>query len=158
MRIRILCVGKLKEGYYRRACDDYIKRLGRYATVEVVEVADERAPENLHPAERKQVMAREGERLKKHIKGGETVVLCIDGKSENSLAFAKRISRYEQRSISCVQFIIGGSLGLDQSLIEQADDRLSLSELTFAHNLARLVILEQLYRAMKINHNEPYHK
>ncbi len=158
MRIRILCVGKLKEGYYQRACDDYRKRLQRFAAIEIVEVADEHAPESLSAAERQQVKRREGERLSKHLKDGLTVALCLEGKQEDSRAFAAKMAGYEQRGLSCVQLLIGGSLGLDHLLIEQADERLSLSAFTFPHNLARLVLLEQLYRAMKINRNEPYHK
>ncbi len=158
MRIRILCVGKLKENFYQQACEEYQKRLTKYATVEIVEVADESAPEQLSHAEQQQVLYREGQRLQKQSKGDVTLALCIGGKQESSEEFAKRLCSYESSGISCVQFLIGGSLGLHESLIQAADEKLSLSKLTFPHNLARLVLLEQTYRAMKINRNEPYHK
>jgi len=158
MRIRILCVGRLKEIFYQKACDEYLKRLQKYATVEVVEVPDESAPESLQPAEQRQVLAREAQRLQKQMKGDVTVALCVGGVEEDSLCFAQRLRSYENEGISCLQFLIGGSMGLDASLAQKADLRLSLSQLTFPHNLARVVLLEQLYRAMKINRNETYHK
>jgi 23S rRNA (pseudouridine1915-N3)-methyltransferase len=158
MRVRILCVGRLKEGFYRAACGEYLKRLQKYATVEVVEVADESAPEKLSDALRDQVLLREAQRLIKQQKGDVTVALCIEGAQEDSLTFARRIDGYERAGVSCVEFLIGGSLGLHASLVKAADATLSLSALTFPHNLARVVLLEQLYRAMKINRGEPYHK
>jgi 23S rRNA (pseudouridine1915-N3)-methyltransferase len=158
MRIRILCVGRLKEEFYRKACSEYCMRLSRYAAVEVVEVADESAPEQLSLVQRQQVLSLEAQRLEKQIKGDITVALCIEGVTESSTAFAKRMARYVQNGVSCVEFLIGGSLGLDDEVVQAANERLSLSAMTFPHNLARLVLLEQLYRAMKINRNETYHK
>ncbi len=158
MRIRILCVGKLKEKFYQQACDEYAKRLSKYATVEIVEVPDESAPEQLHFAEQQQLLVREAQRLQKQSKGDVSIALCIGGVTESSEEFAKRLCAYENSGISCVQFLIGGSLGLHESLLKASHERLSLSRLTFPHNLARVVLLEQLYRAMKINRNETYHK
>jgi 23S rRNA (pseudouridine1915-N3)-methyltransferase len=158
MRIRILCVGKLKDGFYLKACEEYQKRLSRYANVEIIEVADEAAPERQSAAERSQTLWREGERLQRQMQSAATIALCVDGEADTSEAFAGRIAAYERGGAGCVQFLIGGSNGLDPALADAASLRLSLSSLTFPHNLARLVLLEQLYRAMKINRGETYHK
>ncbi|MBQ9988238.1 MAG: 23S rRNA (pseudouridine(1915)-N(3))-methyltransferase RlmH [Clostridia bacterium] len=158
MQIRVLAVGKCTDSYYRDGCEDYLKRLNRLIKTELVEVADEKAPESLSAAQQKQVMAKEGEKLKKQLRPGKTVALVIGGTMPNSLSFAEKLRTWEDSGVSSAQFIIGGSLGLDETLISQADETLSLSRFTMPHSLARLVLLEQLYRAMKINRNQTYHK
>ena len=154
---RILCVGKLKEPAAKALCGEYQKRLSAYGGVEILEVADEKAPERLSDKQRLSVLAAEGARLSGRLSQGPVVALCIDGQRMDSLSFAEWLRGQEQNR-GPLQFIIGGSLGLDQTLIQKADFCLSLSDMTFPHNFARLLLLEQLYRACKINRNETYHK
>ena len=159
MKLRILCVGRLKEKYFSDACREYAKRLTRYADVETVEVADEKAPEELSEALRDKVRSAEGTRLLSHIADTEYVVaLAIDGKSMDSAAFASTLDTLMQSGKSDIVFVIGGSLGLSKSVLARADMRWSFSQLTFPHQLFRVMLLEQLYRAFRILRNEPYHK
>ena len=158
MQIRILCVGKLKEDFYQKGCAEYQKRLSRFAKVEIVEVADEPAPERCSVAQQQAIMQKEAQRLVEKLKPGPVVALCIAGKQPDSLGFAAQLQRALEAGRPCVQFLIGGSLGLHDIALARADDRLSLSALTFPHNLARLVLLEQIYRGFKINEGSSYHK
>ena len=159
MKIKIACVGKVKDSFYREAVAEYAKRLSRFCTLEIAEVADEKAPETLSPAEETQVMEREGERLLSRILPGEYVVcLTIDGKRFSSEGFASTLQSTIDRSIPCITFVIGGSLGLSPAVTSRADLKLSLSDMTLPHGLCRVVLLEQIYRAFKINAHEPYHK
>lgn len=159
MKIKIACVGKVKDAFYRDAVAEYAKRLSRFCTLEIAEVADEKAPESLSAAEEAQVMEREGERLLSRIQPGEFVVcLTIDGKRFSSEQFAKTLQDTFDRSVSCITFVIGGSLGLNPAVIQRADMKLSVSDMTLPHGLCRVVLLEQVYRAFKINAHEPYHK
>ena len=159
MKIKIACVGKVKDAFYRDAVAEYVKRLSRFCTLEITEVADEKAPETLSPAEEAQVMEREGERLLSKILPGEFVIcLTIDGKRFSSEAFAKTLQDTFDRSVSCITFVIGGSLGLTPAVTNRADLKLSVSDMTLPHGLCRVVLLEQVYRAFKINAREPYHK
>ena len=159
MKIKIACVGKVKDAFYRDAVAEYAKRLSRFCTLEIAEVADEKAPETLSPAEETQVMEREGERLLSRILPGEYVVcLTIDGKRFSSKSFAKTIQDTFDRSSPCITFVIGGSLGLSPAVTSRADLKLSVSDMTLPHGLCRVVLLEQIYRAFKINAHEPYHK
>ena len=159
MKIKIACVGKVKDAFYRDAVAEYAKRLSRFCMLEIAEVADEKAPETLSPAEEAQVMEREGERLLSKILPGEFVVcLTIDGKRFSSEAFAKTLQDTFDRSVSCITFVIGGSLGLTPAVTNRADLKLSVSDMTLPHGLCRVVLLEQVYRAFKINAREPYHK
>ena len=159
MKIKIACVGKVKDSFYREAVAEYAKRLSRFCTLEIAEVADEKAPETLSPAEEAQVMEREGERLLSRILPGEFVVcLTIDGKSFSSDQFANTLQATFDRSVSCITFVIGGSLGLSPAVTSRADLKLSVSDMTLPHGLCRVVLLEQIYRACKINAREPYHK
>lgn len=159
MKIKIACVGKVKDAFYRDAVAEYAKRLSRFCTLEIAEVADEKAPESLSPAEEIQVMEREGERLLSRILPGEFVVcLAIDGKRFASEQFAQTLQATFDRAVSCVTFVIGGSLGLSPAVINRADLKLSVSDMTLPHGLCRVVLLEQIYRAFKINAHEPYHK
>lgn len=159
MKIKIACVGKVKDSFYREAVAEYAKRLSRFCALEIAEVNDEKAPETLSPAEEAQVMEREGEKLLSRILPGEFVVcLTIDGKRFSSDAFASTLQSTIDRSISCITFVIGGSLGLSPAVTDRADLKLSLSDMTLPHGLCRVVLLEQVYRAFKINAHEPYHK
>lgn len=158
MQIRILSVGKIKEPFLKQACAEYEKRLNRYTKLECIEVADESIPEKASEAEYKRIIQKESQRLQGRCKTGLTVALDIRGEQMDSLHFAQWLRRAEQSGTSCVQFLIGGSLGLDPSIVQQADMRLSFSPMTFPHNLAKVLLLEQVYRAMKINRGETYHK
>ena len=159
MTIRILCVGKLKDTFYTDACAEYEKRLSRFCTVRVTEVADEKAPESLSAAEAEKVKAREGERLLAAIDPKTYVIaLAIGGKRHTSESFAAHLEELEANGARNVAFVIGGSLGLGDAVLRRANETLSLSDLTLPHRLARLVLLEQLFRAYKIRRGEAYHK
>lgn len=158
MNIRILAVGKLKEKFFEEGCREYEKRLSRYCALTVREVPDEKAPERLSPAEEEQVKEREGKRLLSLVDPKEHVIaLAVTGKAYTSEALAERIGALRDRGKD-VSFLIGGSLGLSPEAVRRADEELSLSQLTLPHRLARLVLLEQLYRSFKILHGETYHK
>ncbi len=159
MTIRILCVGKIKEAFYRDAIAELMKRMGRYATTEVIEVAEEKAPEGLSQAEKEQILANEGERLLgKTDERDHIIALCIEGKKLTSEAFAAHIRTAMLAGKSRIVFIIGSSFGLHPSVKRRADMLLSFSDMTFPHQLFRVMLAEQIYRAFKINNNEPYHK
>jgi len=158
MNITILAVGKLKDRFFEEGCAEYARRLGRYCTLAVREAADERAPERLSPAQEAQVKDREGKRLLSLLDPKDHVIaLTVTGKAHTSEGLAARIGalRDEGRNVS---FLIGGSLGLSPEAVARADEELSLSKLTLPHRLARLVLLEQLYRSFKILNHETYHK
>ncbi len=159
MTIRILCVGKLKERCFLDACAEYEKRLSRFFTVQVQEVADEKAPDTLSRAEEAQVRAREGERLLRFVGEKEHVVaLCIGGREYTSEQFASRVQTLRDGGTHTLTFLIGGSLGLSEAAIARANERLSLGKMTLPHRIARLVLEEQLFRAAKILAGETYHK
>lgn len=159
LRIRIACVGRLKEPYLLRAAEEYLRRLSRFAQVEVFEIGDEPVPERLSQAQRAQALSREGARLLKGLPEKEPVAaLCIGGKRYTSEAFAAALSGALEAGGAKCTFVIGGSLGLSPEVLARANTLLSLSDLTFPHQLARILLLEQLYRACKINTGEPYHK
>ncbi|MEA4869357.1 MAG: 23S rRNA (pseudouridine(1915)-N(3))-methyltransferase RlmH [Christensenella sp.] len=159
MKIKIACVGKLKDGFFREAAAEYAKRLSRFCALEICEVADEKAPETLSAAEEAQVVAKEGERLLGRIAPGEFVVcLAIGGKRLNSEQFAELLQSVFDRQAPTITLVIGGSLGLSPAVLARADYQLSVSDMTLPHGLCRVVLLEQVYRAFKINAHEPYHK
>lgn len=159
MQIQILTVGKLKERYLVDGIAEYVKRLGPYAKVQMIEVPDEKAPENMSPAEEQQVRVREGERLLAKLSSDVYVVaLAIDGEMWSSEQLAGSLDRLATYGRSQVAFVIGGSLGLSSELLRRADMRLSFGRMTLPHQLMRLVLVEQIYRAMRINRGEPYHK
>ena len=159
MKIDILAVGKIKEKYYRDAVDEYAKRLSKYVKLNIIEVKDEKTSEGASDHENDLVKAAESARLLQHIVPGAVLIpLCIEGRSFSSEGFADLITSYENRGESHLQFVIGGSLGLDESLKEKGAFKLSFSEMTFPHQLMRVVLLEQIYRAYRIKNNEPYHK
>lgn len=159
MNIDIVCVGKVKERYLRDAIDEYRKRLSRFAKVDVIEVADEKTPEHASDTLNAQIKEKEGERILKHLRDGAFVVaLAIEGDQLTSEQLAARIAQWGLHGVSHLQFVIGGSLGLDPRVLGRANMPLSFSKMTFPHQLMRVILLEQIYRAFKINAHEPYHK
>ena len=159
MKITILCVGKVKEKFYRDAIDEFSKRLSRYCKLEIVEVSDEKTDEQASETEIRIVKEKEGERLLKNIKDDAYVItLCIDGKQLDSEELSAKIEKIGIQGTSHIYFIIGGSLGLAEEVVRRADYKLSFSKMTFPHQLMRVILLEQIYRAYRIMNNEPYHK
>lgn len=158
MNAVILCVGKLKEKWQQGGCEEYLKRLTRYGKYEVVAVDDVREPDKPSEALNRQVMDKEAAALLKHIRPEDFVVcLCIQAAAPDSVALAK-LTRSWAAAGRRVVFVIGGSLGLTKSVTDRADYRLSFSNMTFPHGLMRVILLEQLYRAERINAGERYHK
>ncbi len=159
MTIKICCVGKLKERYLVEAVGEYTKRLGRYAKVEMVQVADERTPEDPSFAERELVLKKEGERLQKNIHPSDyCVALAIDGAMHSSESFAHFMDERMGGGDSRLCFVIGGSLGLSEKILQRANAKISFSKMTFPHQLMRVILLEQIYRGFRILRGEPYHK
>lgn len=159
MNIDIVCVGKVKERYLRDAIDEYRKRLSRFAKVGVIEVPDEKTPEHASDTLNAQIKAKEGERILRHLRDNAFVVaLAIEGGQLTSEQLAARIAQWGLHGVSHLQFVIGGSLGLDPRVLGRADMLLSFSKMTFPHQLMRVILLEQVYRGFKINAHEPYHK
>lgn len=159
MNIKLVVVGKLKETYFRQGIAEYAKRLLRFCKFKIVEVADEKAPESLSQAEMDDVMDKEGSRILDKIKDREYVyVLAILGKERSSEAFAKEIADLTTYGHSDITFVIGGSLGLSKHVLDRADTQISFGKFTLPHQLMRLVLTEQIYRAFMINEGSPYHK
>ena len=158
VKIKILAVGKLSEKFYRDAQDEFTKRLSRYASVSVIQIEDEKAPQYASPAQQEQIICTEGERLLARLSPQDYLItLDLRGKRLDSLQFAKATQQIMLQN-SSVAFAIGGSLGLSGAVLRRADLSLCLSEMTLTHNMARIFLLEQLYRAFKIQNHEPYHK
>ncbi len=159
MSFTILTVGRLKEKPYRAMADEYLKRLSRYGRFEEIELPGLPEPPSLSPALEEQVKRREGEALLQRIRPSDYVIaLTIPGRQWDSPALAEHLSSLLARGASSIVLVIGGSLGLSDQVIARADEELSMSRLTFPHQLARVMLLEQLYRAMKISSGERYHK
>lgn len=159
MNIQIIAVGKLKEKYLKQGIDEYFKRLSSYAKVDIVELPDEKAPEQASPQEMEQIKNKEGERiLAKLPPDAYAIALAIEGNMKSSEEFAQSLDRLATYGKSKIAFIIGGSLGLSSAVLKRADEKLSFSKMTFPHQLMRLILLEQIYRAFRINRGEPYHK
>ena len=159
MNIKIITVGKVKEKYLRMAVDEYSKRLGAYCRLSIIEVKDEKIEERFSNAEKARAVALEGERIARHLKDNEIIaVLKITGKQLTSPDFAKKIEDYGIQGKSSLTFIIGGSLGLAPEIEARAHWDLSFSKMTFPHQMFRVMLLEQIYRAFKIMKNETYHK
>lgn len=158
LNIRIICVGKSKEKYWDAACAEYMKRLKGYCSPEVIEVRETKLPANASPADERNVIETEGKDIMSKLSGNEFVVaLDIQGKELSSEELAKKI-RDISFNYSRISFIIGGSLGLSDEVKRRADLRFSFGRITLPHQLARVVLLEQIYRAFKINAGETYHK
>ena len=159
MKITILCVGKVKEKFYRDAIAEFTKRLSRYCKLEIIEVADEKTDEQASQTEIDIVKGKEGERLLKNIKDDAYVFcLAIDGRQLDSVELSQKLDKLMTSGKSHMYFVIGGSLGLSDEVLKRADYELSFSKMTFPHQLMRVILLEQIYRSFRISNNEPYHK
>ena len=159
MQIDIVCVGKIKEAFFRSALEEYKKRLGRYCRLNELEVTDEKTPENASEDETRQIKEKEGLRILSKLKDDAYVIaLAIEGKGFSSEALAEELEKLSVRGVSHLQFVIGGSLGLSDTVLKRADLLLSFSKMTFPHQLMRVILLEQIYRSFRILHHEPYHK
>lgn len=159
MHIQIIAVGKLKEKYLTMGIAEYAKRLGPYLKLTITEVSDEKAPETMSAAEEEQVRVREGEKILSHIKQeAHVIALAIDGQLWSSEEIAEQLDKLATYGKSHIVFVIGGSNGLSAEVLKRANQKLSFGRITFPHQLMRLVLVEQVYRAVKINRGEPYHK
>ncbi|MDA8229523.1 MAG: 23S rRNA (pseudouridine(1915)-N(3))-methyltransferase RlmH [Desulfitobacterium hafniense] len=159
MQIKIIAIGKLKEKYLQEGIKEYTKRLSAYAKLDIMELPDEPCPEKLSPADEDRVKEREGNRILKAVSSNDYVILLdVQGKTLDSPGFSKLFEDLALSGRSNLIFIVGGSLGVSQSVKNRADISLSFSKLTFPHQLMRLILLEQIYRANRISRGEPYHK
>ena len=159
MNIDIAVVGKIKEKYLAEGIMEYLKRLGRYCSLRILEVEDEKTPETMSDREKEEVKRKEGERLLSRIPDQALVIaLAIDGKQLSSEELSEKISDLMVKGTSHIVFVIGGSLGLSDEVLARSQMKLSFSRMTFPHQLMRLILLEQIYRAFRIIKNEPYHK
>jgi len=159
VNITIVSVGKLKEKYLKMGIDEYVKRLGGYAKMELIEVPDEKAPEQLSDAEMEIVKKKEGERILAKISPDTYVIaLAINGKMKTSEEMAADIESLMTYGKSKIAFVIGGSLGLHDDVLKRADEKQSFGKMTLPHQLMKLVLIEQIYRSFRIMKGEPYHK
>lgn len=159
MEIRIISVGKIKEKYLNDGIQEYAKRLNRYCKLTFCQVPDEKTPDKASDALNQQIKNTEGERILKHIREQDYVIaLAIDGRMPDSVELSQMISRLGVEGKSCLDFIIGGSLGLSEQVLKRADYKLSFSKMTFPHQLMQMILLEQIYRGYRIMNHEPYHK
>lgn len=158
-KVTILCVGKMKEKFYIEAAAEYVKRLSRHCKLDIIELPEQRLSENPTQGEIDAALAREAAAVSEKLpKGGAVIAMCIEGKTMSSEELAKCFSRFALEGKSQLTFLIGGSVGLHQSLKAQADLRLSMSPMTFPHHLARVMLLEQIYRGYQILEGSRYHK
>lgn len=159
MKITLLAVGKIKESFYRQAIQEFQKRLARYCKLEIIEVADEKTPEHASAAEEIQIKEKEGQRLMKHFREDAFIcALAIEGNMLDSLELSEKIEKLGVLGKSHIIFVIGGSLGLSEQILQKADFLLSFSRMTFPHQLMRVILLEQIYRSYRILAKDPYHK
>lgn len=159
MTIDIICIGKIKEAFMRDAIEEYTKRISKFARINIIELKDEKTPDNASENESNNIKEKEAERIMKYVSRDAYIfTLCIEGKGRTSEEFSENITNVELKYGSHIQFIIGGSLGLADSIKALSNDKLSFSKMTFPHQLMRVILLEQIYRAYKIKNNEPYHK
>lgn len=159
MKIAIVCVGKIKEKFYRDAIDEYAKRLSKYCKLEIIEVADEKTPDKASETVENQIKEKEADRILEKIKEDTFVyTLEIKGKRYTSEAFAKELENKGTYGTSNIAFVIGGSLGLHEKVLKRSNGSISFSDMTFPHQLMRVILIEQIYRAYRIMNNEPYHK
>ena len=157
MNINIICVGKIKEKFFTAAIDEYSKRLSRFVKFTITEVPDEKIPDSASQKEEERIKEKESKAILSKIKDSYVIAMCIEGQEMSSEALAAKIEEISLRS-SNISFIIGGSLGLSDEVKSRADMRLSFGRITLPHQLMRVVLAEQIYRAFKINRNESYHK
>lgn len=159
MKISLICVGKLKEKYFTQGVEEYAKRLSRYCNLEITQLQDEKTPDNASNLMENQIKKKEGDRILKVIKDDSyCIVLAIEGAMLSSEELAEKVETLGVSGVSHISLIIGGSLGLSDDVLKRADYKLSFSKMTFPHQLMRVILLEQLYRAYRINTNQPYHK
>lgn len=159
MKINIIAVGKIKEKYIREGIKEFSKRLSRYCDLRIIEVDDEKAPENLSDREMEGVKEKEGKRILSKIPQNSYIIsLEIDGREISSEEMSKKIEELMVSGVNNISFIIGGSLGLSKEISKISNFKLSFSKMTFPHQLIRLILLEQIYRSLKIMKGEPYHK
>lgn len=159
MKITLITVGKIKEKYLKDAIAEYSKRLSRYCKLEIVEVADEKTPDNASDTVEDAIRDKEGERILKYVKEDAYVItLEIAGKMLTSEEMAEKIEKLGVQGTSHIIFIIGGSIGLGKEILMRSDYALSFSKMTFPHQLMRVILLEQIYRSYRIINHEPYHK
>lgn len=159
LNVNVICVGNLKEKYWRDACDEYAKRLGAFCKFQIIEVSETRLPKSHSNADILKVIDTEGERiLEKCSSGSFTAAMCIEGKALDSVRLAQKLEQIAVSGKSRINFIIGGSYGLSDAVKSQADFKLSMSPMTFPHQLARVMLCEQIYRAFSINADAKYHK
>ena len=158
-RVTILCVGKLKEKFYIDAAAEYVKRMQRHCKLELIELPEQRLPDDPSPAEIQKALRAEGDAIRERLpKGGAVIALCIEGKPCSSEELSRRMAEFGVQGKTQLTFLIGGSVGLDEDLKRQADWRLSMSPMTFPHHMARIMLLEQIYRAYQIAGGTKYHK
>ena len=158
-KITVLCVGKLKERFYQEAAAEYVKRLQRHCKLELIELPEQRLPDDPSPAEIQKALRAEGDAIREKLpKGGAVIALCIEGKPCSSVELSRRMQELAVSGKSQLTFLIGGSVGLDEDLKRRADWRLSMSPMTFPHHMARIMLLEQIYRAYQIADGTKYHK
>ena len=159
MKITVITVGKIKEKYLKDAIDEYSKRLSKYCKLEIVEVADEKTPDQASQVAENAIRTKEAERILKYIKDDAYVItLEINGKQLTSEELADKVDNLGIQGVSHIVFIIGGSIGLGQEVLQKSDFALSFSKMTFPHQLMRVILLEQIYRSYRIINGEPYHK
>ena len=158
-RVKIICVGRLKDAFFRDACDEYLKRLKSYCKTEIIEIPASDLPDSPSDAQINAALSKEAELILKKITPGSTVVaMCVEGKPFSSEDVAECLARAAMRGSGDIIFIIGGSYGLSDSVKQKADVRMSASKMTFPHRLFRVMLLEQIYRGYKINAGGKYHK
>lgn len=157
--IRLIACGKIRQKWMKDGLDEYVKRIRPYEKIEMAEAADEKAPETNSDAENEQVKIREGQKILKLIRDDEYVILLdLAGRKMDSEELACTLDRLRTAGHSRIAFVIGGSLGVSEELIRRADFRWKISDNTFPHQLCRVIVAEQIYRALRILHHEPYHK
>ena len=158
-RVTVLCVGKLKEKFYIDAAAEYVKRLQRHCKLELIELPEQRLPDDPSPAEIQKALRTEGDAIRERLsKGGAVIALCIEGRPCSSEELSRCMAEFGVQGKTQLTFLIGGSVGLDEDLKRQADWRLSMSPMTFPHHMARIMLLEQIYRAYQIAGGTKYHK
>ena len=158
ININIICVGKLKEDYLKNAISEYSKRLSKYSNLNIIELQDEKLPKKINDTIKEEIKKKEGEKIISQIKKDSyTMVLDLKGKEMTSEDFSKKIDNIGVNGFSTINFIIGGTLGLSNEVLEKANELVSFSKMTFPHQLIRVFLLEQIFRAFKISNNETYH-
>nr|WP_326190083.1 23S rRNA (pseudouridine(1915)-N(3))-methyltransferase RlmH [uncultured Oscillibacter sp.] len=158
-KVTLICVGKLKEKFYAQATAEYAKRLSRFCKLEIVELPESRLSDSPSPAEISQALTAEAALIEAKLpKGSALVAMCIEGEELSSPQLAEKMRQFAVSGVSNLTFLIGGSVGLSPAIKAQADFRLSMSPMTFPHHLARVMLLEQIYRAYQINAGTKYHK